>query len=65
MAAITKSMLFLIIESSGKTRKQFAAVIGVREGSVSKWLAGTRKPDSESQKKIRNEFKSEIAKLYK
>lgn len=65
MAAITRTMLISIIEASGKTQKQFAGKIGVKEGSLSKWLAGTRRPAPQCQERIRKEFKSEIAKLYK
>lgn len=65
MATISKEILVLIIESSGKTTKEFAAAINIHSGTVCKWLAGTAKPRQDSQTKIRTVFKSEFAKLYK
>ncbi|WP_160316007.1 helix-turn-helix domain-containing protein [Chryseobacterium sp. Hurlbut01] len=58
-------MLVLIIESSGKTIKQFANSIEVSPETVARWLAGSVRPDLHNQERIRKEFKSEIAKLYK
>lgn len=63
--AISKSMLLLIIEYSGKTKKQFADSIDVSPATVAKWLAGSGRPDPQNRERIRKEFKSEIAKLYK
>jgi DNA-binding XRE family transcriptional regulator len=60
-----KEFIIRIIENSGKTKKQFANVIGVRSATVDKWLSGTYRPSIENQKSIREKFKKEISQLYK
>ncbi|AZA49555.1 hypothetical protein EG346_15830 [Chryseobacterium carnipullorum] len=60
-----KEFITRIIESSGKTKTQFANEIGVNKYTVDKWLAGIYRPDAANQESIRLKFKREIAKLYK
>ncbi|MFC7346003.1 hypothetical protein ACFQO9_04630 [Chryseobacterium zhengzhouense] len=62
---MSREFLLLIIESSGKSKKEFALEVGVIPGTVQKWLTGISKPAPEYQARIRDKFKREIAKLYK
>lgn len=62
---MSKEILNLILKASGKTKKEFADKIKVNVSSVTKWMTGITKPTLTNQVKIRKEFKSEIAKLYK
>ncbi|WP_407402271.1 helix-turn-helix domain-containing protein [Chryseobacterium sp.] len=62
---MSKEILNLILKASGKTKKEFADKIKVSVSSVTKWMTGITKPTPNNQVKIRKEFKSEIAKLYK
>ncbi|KFF24739.1 helix-turn-helix domain-containing protein [Chryseobacterium vrystaatense] len=60
-----KEFITRIIESSGRTSKQFAIDIGVNPSTIQKWLSGEHKPSPNNQIAIRSKFKKEIAKLYK
>lgn len=60
-----KELLTRIIESSGRSTKQFADDIGVRHDTVKKWLTGYKKPSAGNQIIIRSKFKKQIATLYK
>ncbi|MCX8533071.1 helix-turn-helix domain-containing protein [Chryseobacterium luquanense] len=62
---MSKEVLSLIIESSGRSIKQFADDIGVKYDTVNKWLTGYKKPSPQNQELIRSKFKKQIAKLYK
>jgi DNA-binding transcriptional regulator YiaG len=62
---MNKHTINLIIESSGKTIKQFAKELGINSNSIKKWLSGETKPSLTNQTIIRLKFKREIAKLYK
>ncbi|KFF26885.1 helix-turn-helix domain-containing protein [Chryseobacterium vrystaatense] len=60
-----KEFITRILESSGRTSKQFADEIGVNTNTIQKWLSGENRPSQNNQIAIRSKFKKEIAKLYK
>ncbi len=60
-----KELLRLIIESSGKSNKEFAIAIGVCPATINKWLSGENKISKNNKEVIRSKFKKQLAKLYK
>lgn len=62
---MTKTFINDVFEASGFSTKVIASKIGVHFSAVTKWQAGTIKPNESHQAKIRQVFKKEISKLYK
>lgn len=60
-----KELLSLIIESFGRSAKEFAGDIGVHLNTVNRWLSGDSKPCPNNQGIIRAKFKKQIAKIYR